>query len=147
MATVGNLGHWEDLAAFHGTGDDSYYDIPALVRGDLTLRGLEADAVEAATDGRGVKGLDVAHVQSHIGIDSVHLARLGARVTGLPDASKPVSTRASPTCGTMVLTGWSSSSLPCSTSCIAAVAVTALVIEAIRKTLSMRKGVAPSGPV
>ncbi len=81
MATVGNLGHWEDLAAFHGTGDDSYYDIPALVRGDLTLRGLEADAVEAATDGRGVKGLDVAHVQSHIGIDSVHLARLGARVT------------------------------------------------------------------
>ena len=81
MATVGNLGHWEDLAAFHGTGDDSYYDIPALVRGDMTLRGLEADAVHAATDGRGVAGLDVAHVQSHIGIDSVHLARLGARVT------------------------------------------------------------------
>lgn len=81
MATTGNLGHWEDLAAFHGTGDDSYYDIPALVRGDMSLRGLEAAAVDAATDGRGVAGLKVAHVQSHIGIDSVHLARLGARVT------------------------------------------------------------------
>jgi SAM-dependent methyltransferase len=81
MATVGNFGHWEDLAAFHGTGDDSYYDIPALVRGDLTLRGPEADAVDVATDGRGVAGLNVAHVQSHIGIDSVHLARLGAHVT------------------------------------------------------------------
>ena len=81
MATVGNLGHWEDLAAFHGTGDDSYYDIPALVRGDMSLRGLEAAAVDAATRGGGVEGLDVAHVQSHIGIDSIHLARLGARVT------------------------------------------------------------------
>jgi len=81
MATEGNLEHWEDLAAFHGTGDDTYYDIPALVSGELSLRGLEADAVELATSGGGVAGLDVAHVQSHIGIDTIQLARLGARVT------------------------------------------------------------------
>jgi SAM-dependent methyltransferase len=81
MTSPGNLEHWESLAAFHGTGDDNYYDVPALVSGDLTLRSLESAAVSLATDGRGVTGLNVAHVQSHIGIDSVHLARLGASVT------------------------------------------------------------------
>jgi SAM-dependent methyltransferase len=81
MAVEGNLGHWESLASFHGTGQDDYYDIPALIRGDMSLRPVELAAVDAATQGRGVSGLNVAHVQSHIGIDSVHLARLGARVT------------------------------------------------------------------
>lgn len=81
MDTSGNLEHWEDLAAFHGTGHDAYYDVEALVRGDLALRGLEKDAITLASHGAGAAGLDVAHVQSHIGIDSIHLARLGARVT------------------------------------------------------------------
>ena len=81
MANAGNLEHWEDLAAFHGTGNDRYYDIAALVSGEMTLRGLEADAIDLATAGAGVAGMDVAHVQSHIGIDTIHLARLGARVT------------------------------------------------------------------
>lgn len=81
MATAGNLGHWEDLAAFHGTGNDRYYDLPALIGGETSLRGLEAEAIALATAGSGVPGLDVAHVQSHIGIDTIHLARLGARVT------------------------------------------------------------------
>jgi SAM-dependent methyltransferase len=81
MTSSGNLEHWESLAAFHGTGLDNYYDIPALVRGELSLRSLESAALMAATDGAGVAGLQVAHVQSHIGIDTVHLARLGANVT------------------------------------------------------------------
>lgn len=78
---TGNLEHWEDLAAFHGTGNDSYYDIPALIDGRTALRDLERAAVDTATSGRGVAGLQVAHVQSHIGIDTIHLARLGATVT------------------------------------------------------------------
>jgi SAM-dependent methyltransferase len=81
MDTTGNLQHWEELAAFHGTGNDRYYDLTALVAGETSLRGLEAQAVELATRGLGVSGLDVAHVQSHIGIDTIHLARMGARVT------------------------------------------------------------------
>ena len=81
MTTSGNLEHWEDLAAFHGTGDDSYYDVPALVRGDTSLRDLERQAVAQAAKGRELRGLAIAHVQSHIGIDSIHLSRLGARVT------------------------------------------------------------------
>ncbi|MDO8308383.1 MAG: class I SAM-dependent methyltransferase [Actinomycetota bacterium] len=77
----GNLDHWQDLAAFHGTGNDDYYDIPALVSGEASLRATEQGALDRATDGSGVAGLRVAHVQSHIGIDSIHLARLGAQVT------------------------------------------------------------------
>jgi SAM-dependent methyltransferase len=81
MATAGNLEHWESLAAFHGTGSDNYYDIPALIRGDLSLRPIERTGVDLAAQGRDLSGLQIAHVQSHIGIDSVHLARLGAHVT------------------------------------------------------------------
>ncbi len=81
MTSSGNLEHWEDLAAFHGTGRDGYYDVPALVRGDMSLRDLESRAVDLATGGAGVSGRRVAHVQSHIGIDSIHLARLGGKVT------------------------------------------------------------------
>lgn len=78
---TGNLEHWEDLAAFHGTGQDRYYDVEALVRGEMGLRDLERAGLERAVDGRDVAGLAIAHVQSHIGIDTIHLARMGARVT------------------------------------------------------------------
>ena len=81
MPGSGNLDHWQDLAAFHGTGNDHYYDLDAMVSGLSALRPIEQAAVDLATAGRGVHGLQVAHVQSHIGIDSVHLARQGATVT------------------------------------------------------------------
>lgn len=81
MSGSGNLDHWQELAAFHGTGNDRYYDIPALVAGQMGLRPIEQQAVALATDGAGVRGLRVAHIQSHIGIDSVLLARQGAHVT------------------------------------------------------------------
>ena len=81
MDSSGNLAHWEELAAFHGTGHDRYYDVEALVRGEMELRGLERRGVDLATGGRDLTGFAVAHVQSHIGIDSIHLARLGAKVT------------------------------------------------------------------
>ena len=81
MASAGNLEHWQALAAFHGTGADDYYDIPALIRGDMSLRPIEKVGLDVATRGSGVDGRRIAHLQSHIGIDSVHLARLGARVT------------------------------------------------------------------
>lgn len=81
MADTGNFAHWEDLAAFHGTGQDAYYDIEALVRGDMSLRSVEREAVDLAARGEPISGLRIAHVQSHIGIDTIHLARLGARMT------------------------------------------------------------------
>lgn len=73
-----NRAHWDALAGVHG--QDAYYDSEALVGGADTLRGHEDAAVRAAVGD--VAGLDVLHLQCHIGFDSISLARRGARVTG-----------------------------------------------------------------
>jgi SAM-dependent methyltransferase len=74
-----NLAHWEALAAVHG--QDGYYDAEALISGADSLREHEDAAVREAVGD--VAGLDVLHLQCHIGFDSISLARRGARVTGL----------------------------------------------------------------
>jgi SAM-dependent methyltransferase len=74
-----NRAYWDSLAAVHGA--DRYYDDEALVAGADTLRELEAAGVREAVGA--VAGLDVLHVQCHIGHDTVSLARRGARVTGV----------------------------------------------------------------
>lgn len=72
-----NRAHWDALAAVHSAGiPGGHYDLDAVIAG----RGL--DEVEAAAVGD-VDGLDVLHLQCHIGIDSIALARAGARVTGV----------------------------------------------------------------
>ncbi len=78
-----NLAHWEQLASLHGTGPDRYYDLDALVAGATLMGAEEAAALERATGGRGVEGLDVLHLQCHLGCDAITLARQGARVTGV----------------------------------------------------------------
>ena len=78
-----NLEHWETLASFHGTGADRIYDVDALVAGQDSTGDVEESALDFATRGRGVAGLDVIHIQSHIGFDSVTMARRGARVTAV----------------------------------------------------------------
>ncbi|MBE2319910.1 methyltransferase domain-containing protein [Solirubrobacter sp. CPCC 204708] len=71
---VVNRAHWDALATVHGR--DAYYDKDALVAGRDSLNEYEAAAVGDVT------GLDVLHLQCHIGFDSISLARRGARVTG-----------------------------------------------------------------
>ncbi|MDN3310688.1 class I SAM-dependent methyltransferase [Microbacterium oryzae] len=74
-----NLANWEDRVPLH---EEAYgldaYDDPAhlsdVVRHDLAA--LEPFASSVA-------GLDVCHLQCHIGTDTVSLARAGARVTGV----------------------------------------------------------------
>jgi 2-polyprenyl-3-methyl-5-hydroxy-6-metoxy-1,4-benzoquinol methylase len=78
-----NFDHWETLAAFHGTGSDRFYDVDALVAGHDSLTDLEENALALATASKGVEGLDVVHIQSHIGFDSISMARRGARVTAV----------------------------------------------------------------
>lgn len=75
-----NRRHWDALAAVHGEGDDAYYDVEALVRGERGPDRLEDEAVALAVGDVG--GKDVLHLQCHIGFDSVALARRGARVVG-----------------------------------------------------------------
>ncbi|MFE0420258.1 class I SAM-dependent methyltransferase [Streptomyces tendae] len=74
-----NLATWNVWAAAHG--QDNYYDRVALVAGGSSLTIVEEDALRAAVGD--VDGLDVLHIQCHIGFDSVTLARRGARVTGV----------------------------------------------------------------
>jgi SAM-dependent methyltransferase len=76
-----NRRFWDGLAAVHAAGGPgNYYDIEALVRGERPLGDWEERALEAVGD---VAGLDVIHVQSHIGVDSIILAQRGARVTAV----------------------------------------------------------------
>jgi SAM-dependent methyltransferase len=72
-----NRAHWDALAAAHG--QDAYYDSEALTAG-ASLTEAEAAGVREAVGA--VAGLDVLHLQCHIGFDAISLARRGARVVG-----------------------------------------------------------------
>lgn len=72
-----NRARWDAMARAHGEGRDAYYDVDALVAGADSL--LEAEHAAVGD----VRGLDVLHVQCHLGFDAVSLARRGARVTGV----------------------------------------------------------------
>jgi SAM-dependent methyltransferase len=74
-----NRAHWDALAAAHG--QDAYYDSEALIAGADSLREAEAAGVREAVGA--VAGLDVLHLQCHIGFDAISLARRGARVVGV----------------------------------------------------------------
>ena len=72
-----NRAHWDALAQAHGHGDP-IYDIDALIAGADSLHEAEAAGVREAVGA--VAGLDVLHLQCHIGFDAISLARRGARV-------------------------------------------------------------------
>ena len=74
-----NRAYWDSLAAVHGA--DAVYDDEALIAGADTLDDLVATGIREAVGA--VAGLDVIHVQCHIGHDTISLARRGARVTGV----------------------------------------------------------------
>ncbi|HEY8788974.1 MAG TPA: class I SAM-dependent methyltransferase [Actinopolymorphaceae bacterium] len=76
-----NRAHWDALAAVHGTGHDRIYDIDALVAGHNSMTSHELAAVRDSVGD--VAGLDVLHVQCHLGFDSISLARAGAHVTAV----------------------------------------------------------------
>jgi SAM-dependent methyltransferase len=84
-ARSANLANWNDRVPLHieGYGLAAFDDpdhISSVVAADL-------DALAAFLP-NGIAGLDVCHLQCHIGTDTLSLARRGARVTGL-DFSRP----------------------------------------------------------
>jgi ubiquinone/menaquinone biosynthesis C-methylase UbiE len=91
-STAHNHDHWEQLATFHGNGDDDYYDFDAIIAGGSRMGAPERAALERAVGPRGLEGKRVAHVQSHLGLDSITMARSGAEVTAI-DFSKTALTR------------------------------------------------------
>jgi SAM-dependent methyltransferase len=75
-----NRAWWDERAAIHAEGE--FYDLDGFVAGRDTLLPFEPELMGP------VDGLDLVHLQCHIGLDTLSWARRGARVTGL-DFSTP----------------------------------------------------------
>jgi len=73
-----NLANWDERAAAHAASPG--YDVERLVSGERELSHVVAFDVPRLGD---IAGLDAIHLQCHIGTDTLSLARLGARMTGL----------------------------------------------------------------
>jgi SAM-dependent methyltransferase len=91
---VTNLANWNSRVPFHeqGYGLDAFRDDPSHIS---TVVQFDLPRLPP------VAGLDVVHLQCHIGTDTLSLARLGARMTGL-DFSAPaldVARRLAADCG------------------------------------------------
>jgi SAM-dependent methyltransferase len=75
-----NRANWDDRAGAHAARTGLGYQVQRYVD-DRTLL---SDVVRFDLDRLGdIRGLRTAHLQCHIGTDTLSLARLGARVTGL----------------------------------------------------------------
>lgn len=77
-----NLANWNERADIHIEDLNGSYGIERLLAGEDVLFPIEAGEIGD------IAGLKVLHLQCHIGIDTLCLARRGAEVTGL-DFSPP----------------------------------------------------------
>jgi SAM-dependent methyltransferase len=75
-----NRRRWNALAARHGQGEDSFYDVEGFLAGGSSLSERVLGEVAAAVGD--ADGLDLLHLQCHFGLDTLSWARRGARVTG-----------------------------------------------------------------
>ena len=71
-----NKEHWNAATPLH-LGPGEVYDIEAFRKGESTLLPIERELLG------NVSGKAILHAQCHIGVDSMSLARIGARVTGV----------------------------------------------------------------
>ena len=86
-ARAANLAHWDDRVPIHTSGG---YDLEAFRRDPEHISQVvrtDLPVIERFLPG-GLAGLEVCHLQCHIGTDTLSLARKGARVVGL-DFSAP----------------------------------------------------------
>jgi SAM-dependent methyltransferase len=73
-----NRANWDERAPLHAASPD--YDVERLVSAPDALSGVVRFDRELLGDLTGLRGL---HLQCHLGTDTLSLARLGARMTGL----------------------------------------------------------------
>ncbi len=71
-----NKEHWNAVTPLH-LGPGEVYDVEAFKKGSSTLLSIERRLLGD------VAGRSILHAQCHIGVDSMSVARLGARVTGV----------------------------------------------------------------
>lgn len=67
-----NLANWQERALLHSTDTTGTYRIEEVLAGAPALHSIEAGEIGD------VRGLRVAHLQCHIGLDTISLAHLGA---------------------------------------------------------------------
>jgi SAM-dependent methyltransferase len=72
-----NLANWNDRAAIHYKDEAGGYRVKEFLNGADNLHGIEDREIGD------VKGLRIAHLQCHFGIDTLCLARRGASCVGL----------------------------------------------------------------
>jgi SAM-dependent methyltransferase len=75
-----NRAWWDERAALHGQ-DGFFYDTQAFLAGQAAITRRELTELEAALGS--LEGVSLLHLQCHIGLGTLSLARLGLRVTGL----------------------------------------------------------------
>ncbi len=88
-AYAANRANWDDRARVHAAS--RAYDLDGLVADPTRISSVIADDLEllrphlppAANPDRPLAGLDVCHLQCHIGTDTLSLARLGGQLTGV----------------------------------------------------------------
>ncbi|MDX1459932.1 MAG: class I SAM-dependent methyltransferase [Xanthomonadales bacterium] len=78
--------HWDELASIHGDLDS--YGHERLVRGESTLRAIERREFLPLLDDQS----SVLHLQCHIGLDSISLARHASRVVGVDFSPEAIAT-------------------------------------------------------
>ncbi|WP_153916076.1 class I SAM-dependent methyltransferase [Shewanella sp. TC10] len=66
---------WNERAKVHF--DSSFYDVPSFLAGNSSLTEIESAELTE------VDGKSLLHLQCHFGLDTLSLARLGAKVTGV----------------------------------------------------------------
>ncbi len=76
-----NLASWNERAGIHLADETGFYEIDAFRAGKSTLHAIEAGEIGD------VRAKRLAHLQCHIGLDTLSLARMGADVTGLDFSS------------------------------------------------------------
>jgi 2-polyprenyl-3-methyl-5-hydroxy-6-metoxy-1,4-benzoquinol methylase len=79
-----NRKSWDERVAIHRRDETKFYEVQKVLDGKNRL-----NAIEAAEIGD-VRGLRIAHLQCHFGLDSICLARRGASVTGLDFSSAAI---------------------------------------------------------
>jgi 2-polyprenyl-3-methyl-5-hydroxy-6-metoxy-1,4-benzoquinol methylase len=77
-----NRAHWDERVAVHVRS--AFYNVDGFRRGETDLTPIEAAEIGDIAD------LRVAHLQCHFGMDTMYLARRGARVTGLDFSANAV---------------------------------------------------------
>ena len=66
---------WNNSTVVHK--DSSFYDLPSFISGKTALKDIELN------DLGDVQGKTVLHLQCHFGMDSLSLARMGAKLVGV----------------------------------------------------------------